>query len=214
MDPQPPPVNERAQPADVQQPIDKHSLPKLTHIDPVIFVLAQDDFTRPTMQPAQDRVERVKRMLETIDAYKYEVRVNFHHLVHQEKRRIEHSSLQYEQARRPVGETEPGVSINEARGIIAAMNAPADPKATYNLEGTAQQLGVWEGFHGEEEPFSRENSLRQLGLMAEEGIHHIDEFLMHMAIIQAKWEAILEREQIAIKGFVGAARPTPDEHRQ
>ncbi|KAL8365895.1 hypothetical protein RB595_004597 [Gaeumannomyces hyphopodioides] len=214
MDPQPPPVDERAQPADVQQAIDKPFLPKLTHIDPVIFVLAQDDFTRPTMQPAQDRVERVKRMLETIDAYKYEVRVNFHHLVRQEKRRIEQSSLQYEQAHKAVGETEPDVSINDERGIMAAMDAPVDPKTTYNIEGTAQQLRVWERFHGEEEPFNRENSLRQLGLVAEEGIHHIDEFLMHMASLRAKWETVLEREQIALEGFVGAARPTPDEHRQ
>ncbi|KAL8397622.1 hypothetical protein RB594_004362 [Gaeumannomyces avenae] len=214
MDPQPPPVSERAQSADAQHAIVKPFLPKFTHIDPVIFVLAQDDFTQPTRQPAQDRVERVKRMLETIDAYKYEVRVNFHHLVRQEKRRIEQSNLQYEQAHTAVGETESDVSINDVRGIMAAMDAQADPKTIYHMEETAQQLGVRERFYGEEEPFDRENSLRQLGLVAEEGIHHIDGFLTHMESLRAKWEAILEREQVALEGFVAAARPTPDEHRK
>ncbi|KLU81532.1 hypothetical protein MAPG_00618 [Magnaporthiopsis poae ATCC 64411] len=204
--PPPPPAKERAHPADGSQSIDVVFLPKLTHIDPVIFVLAQEDFTQPAAQPARDRVERVKRLLEGIDAYTSEVRRNFHHLVRQEKRRIEKRSLLHKQPETPGGEMEPELPLDETRGIMAAMGAPIDRKTKYKLDGTARELELWKKFHGEEEPSNRENSLQQLGLVAEEGAHHIDEFLMHMANMRAKWEAILEREEIAMEGFVGAGR--------
>jgi hypothetical protein len=184
-------------------PAEELPLPKLTHIDPVIFVLAEEDFTRP-VQPARDRVERVERILKSIDWYHQAIRANFHHLVRHEKRRVEQSTAAYEYQCEPIGKVEAGVGIEELRAMVTAINAPVDPEMDYNVDATADDLRMWEQFQGEDEPFTKRNGLRQMGWIAEQGVHHIDGFNNHMTALRGKWQAILEREERAIEGFARA----------
>ncbi|KAG7285111.1 hypothetical protein NEMBOFW57_009731 [Staphylotrichum longicolle] len=105
-------------------------IPPLSNIAPSIFVPIQDDFLGS--EPPRDRVERLKRILQSIDYMRSGVKENLMYMFEREKRRIVLEATEMEQAQ-GTPKLKPDLSPREVDDIIANMEAPAAPGMDYDI---------------------------------------------------------------------------------
>jgi hypothetical protein len=120
------------------EPKAPEKIPQLTNLAPAIFVPLRDDIL--SSEPPRDRVERLKRILETIDYQREGVKENLMYMFEREKKRIMLQAAETEQAQGPP-KIRPGLPPSEVDEIISNMETPAEPDRDYNLREYPPAVG-------------------------------------------------------------------------
>ncbi|KAJ4307023.1 hypothetical protein N0V88_000398 [Collariella sp. IMI 366227] len=168
-------------------------IPPLTNIAPSIFVPLRDDLLNTDLP--QDRVERLKRILETIDYQKQGVKANLIYMFEREKRRTMQHAAELEAQQGP-SQMRPSLPPDEADEIIANMEAPARPDLNYNIRDMPQ-LDV-------SRPIPpamplRERTLMELLVMVERGFEELQGYEAHIVGIKQHYLERLERELASLE---------------
>lgn len=111
-------------------------IPPLINIAPGIFVPFREDLFEA--EPPRDRVERLKRLLTSIDYQREGVKENLVYMFEREKRRLVLQAAEMEQALPPPKVAPGALPPNEVDQIIANMEAPAKPGMDYNIRDMSQ----------------------------------------------------------------------------
>ncbi|KAK3343884.1 hypothetical protein B0T25DRAFT_555495 [Lasiosphaeria hispida] len=107
-------------------------IPALTNVVPSIFVPLRDSDWEDTAIP-RDRVERLRRILESIDYQREGVKENLMYMFEREKQRV--ILVATEQLEREgQARVNPGLDPREADLIIQNMEAPPEPGYDYNIK--------------------------------------------------------------------------------
>jgi hypothetical protein len=114
--------------AEQEQPIP----PELTIVAPAIFLPLDSDITKPGDLP-QDRVQRLERIIKSINFHRQGIRQNLLTMFEGQVRRLQLLAAQRE---RQHGKSEgrASVSPDEADRLLAAMEKPAVPGVEYNVQ--------------------------------------------------------------------------------
>ncbi|KAI6464563.1 hypothetical protein MCOR04_002726 [Pyricularia oryzae] len=172
--------------------------PEINNYGLAIFALTDEDLTQPMDDRPRDRVERVKRMLDSIDKYQQGVRATTMNIVASERQRIMRHEVNSQTSGR-----DPGISQDEVDELIEALSAEPEEGTDYNMDtDDITREAMRDLVEGSESCRDREGSLRRLQYLAEQSIYYSDEFDAEIAKVRGKWEAILEKEQKALEEFV------------
>ncbi|KAL5881704.1 hypothetical protein ACKVWC_006572 [Pyricularia oryzae] len=172
--------------------------PEINNYGLAIFALTDEDLTQPMDDRPRDRVERVKRMLDSIDKYQQGVRATTMNIVASERQRIMRHEVNSQTSGR-----DPGISQDEVDELIEALSAEPEEGTDYNMDtDDITREAMRDLVEGSESCRDREGSLRRLQYLAEQSIYYSDEFDAEIAQVRGKWEAILEKEQKALEEFV------------
>lgn len=176
-----------------QEPTGPEKIPPLTNIAPSIFVPLRDDILKTDLP--QDRVERLKRILETIDYQKQGVKANLMYMFEREKRRTIQQAAELEAQQGP-SQFGPSLPPDEADEIIANMEAPARPDLNYNIRDMPP-LDV-------SRPIPpamplRERTLMELLVMVERGLEELQGYEAHIVGIKQHYLERLERELASLE---------------
>ncbi|KAK3315135.1 hypothetical protein B0H66DRAFT_334855 [Apodospora peruviana] len=106
-------------------------IPALRNVAPGVFVPFHEDILSKTDYP-RDRIDRVKRILESIDYQREGVKENLMYLFEREKQRI---LLEAQEKEQELGlqDAKPGVHPAEVDATLRSMEAPAEPGCDYNI---------------------------------------------------------------------------------
>lgn len=163
-------------------------IPPLNNIAPSIFVPLEDDTLGS--EPPRDRVERLKRILETIDYQREGVKENLLYMFEREKKRIIMEAAEIEQALGPP-QIKPGLSPSEVDDIIANMEAPAVAGLDYNITNMPD-------FNPNEETppdaSLRDRTVMDLLKVVERGLAELQLFEAYMSRIKGDYVDRLQRE--------------------
>jgi hypothetical protein len=161
-------------------------IPPLNNIAPSIFVPLKDDLLGS--EPPGDRVERLRRILKTIDYMRSGVKENLLYMFEREKRRIILEAAEIEQAQ-GAPKLKPDLSPGEVDNIIANMEAPALPGMDYDIRSTPD-------FTYEIPPNAslRDRTVMELLIVVENGLKDIQGYDVHMAAVKNEYLSRLERE--------------------
>jgi hypothetical protein len=162
-------------------------IPVLSNIAPSIFVPLQDDFL--AIEPPRDRIERLKRILQTIDYQKEGVKENLLYMFEREKKRIVLEAAEIEKAQ-GLPSIKPGLAPNEIDDIIANMEAPALPGRDYNVRDIPRPGSMMLPPNAS----LRDKTVMQLLIMAEHGLGELEGFEKHMTGIKDRYLVCLEQE--------------------
>lgn len=166
-------------------------IPVLNNIAPSIFVPLHDDFL--TIEPPRDRIERLKRVLQTIDYQREGVKENLLYMFEREKKRIVLEAAEIEQAQGPPS-SKPGLAPNEIDDIIANMEAPALPGRDYNVRDMPRLGPIMVPPNAS----LRDRTVMQLLSMVEQGLAELEGFEKHMEGIKDRFLVCLEQEMARI----------------
>jgi hypothetical protein len=163
-------------------------IPPLTNIAPAIFVPLRDDILN--LEPPRDRVERLKRILETIDYQREGVKENLMYMFEREKKRMMQEAAETEQARGPP-KIRPGLPPSEVDEIIGNMETPAEPDRDYNLQ-------EYPPVAGPPNLSLRDSTVRDLLTMVDKAVIELEGFEGFMAGIENFYREVLARETARI----------------
>ncbi|KAI6356800.1 hypothetical protein MCOR25_007841 [Pyricularia grisea] len=171
--------------------------PEIKNYGLAIFALTEEDLTQPMDDRPRNRVERVKRMLDSINKHRRAVRATTMDMVASERQRIVRHEVNSQASSR-----DPGISQEEVAEMIEALNAEPEQGTDYNMDTNDVPRELMRDlFEESESRRDREDSLRQLQHLAEQSIYYSDEFDAEIIKVREKWEAILEKEQKALEEF-------------
>ncbi|KAL2136708.1 hypothetical protein VTI74DRAFT_2119 [Chaetomium olivicolor] len=170
------------------EPKGSEKIPPLTNIAPSIFVPLQEDILNSAIP--RDRVERLKRILETIDYQKQGVKENLMYMFEREKWRIMQQAAEVEMAQGPP-RIRPGLPPDEVDEIIANMEAPAKPDKNYNIRDMPP-LDISRLIPPNAS--LRDKTLLELLVMVERGVQDLQGFEAHIAGIKGYYLSCLEWE--------------------
>src|SRR5690349_6074420 len=159
-------------------------IPPLNNIAPSIFVPIQDDILGS--EPPRDRVERLKRILQSIDYMRSGVKENLMYMFEREKRRIVLEATEMEQAQ-GAPKLKPDLSPREVDDIIANMEAPAAPGMDYDIRSipaTAPNVPPNASL--------RDRTVMELLAVVENGLKDIQGYDEHMTSVQNEYLSRLE----------------------
>ncbi|KXX81200.1 hypothetical protein MMYC01_201396 [Madurella mycetomatis] len=169
-------------------PVASEKIPPLQNIAPSVFVPLQEDILKADLP--RDRVERLRRILKTIDYQREGVKESLMYMFEREKKRIMMQAAEMEQT---LGSPKirPGLPPEEVEEIIRNMEAPAQPGADYNIRDMPQldfRLPV-----PPDVPL-RDRTVIELLYIVESGLVQLNGYKKHMADIQKYYLERLERE--------------------
>ncbi|KAK4043574.1 hypothetical protein C8A01DRAFT_12917 [Parachaetomium inaequale] len=164
-------------------------IPPLNSICSSIFVPLRDDLL--ATEPPRDRIERLKRILQSIDYQREDIKENLLYMFEREKTRVVLRAAEMEQEQGPP-KIKPGLAPAEVDDIIANMEAPAHPGKDYNL----QNLPEWAPFTPIPPTASlRERTVMELLNMVERALLDLHGFEKVMAGIKNQY-----LEQVGVPG--------------
>ncbi|GAB1313039.1 Transcriptional regulatory protein RXT2 N-terminal domain-containing protein [Madurella fahalii] len=169
-------------------PIASEKIPPLRNIAPSIFVPLQEDILKAELP--RDRVERLKKILKTVDYQREGVKENLMYMFEREKKRIMMQAAETEQTLGPP-KTRPGLPQDEVDEIIRNMEAPAQPGVDYNIRDMPQldlRLPI------PPDASLRDRTVVELLHIVENGLVQLNGYKKHMADIQKYYLDCLERE--------------------
>jgi hypothetical protein len=148
----------------------------------------EDDILK--VEPPRDRVERLKRILKTIDYNREGVKENLMYMFEREKRRIIEEATATE-AIQGQPKIRPGLPTEEVDTIISSMEAEAQSGMDYNIQDIPQL--------DTQRPIPPDMPLRdrtviQLLNLIENGLVELRNYEGHMAGIADYYTKCLERE--------------------
>ncbi|KAK3683991.1 hypothetical protein B0T22DRAFT_412436 [Podospora appendiculata] len=173
-----------------REPKPSEQIPPLTNLAPSIFVPFREDITAKQSEIPRDRIERLRRILESIDFQTKGVKENLLFLFEREKTRIILEAQEREQEWFPTG-VKAGVHPDEADRIIAYMEAPAQPGTDYNIRNMAEldrnrmipsDLSV------------RDRAVEELMTLAEGAVQQLEGYEANMREIKKLYLERLDRE--------------------
>lgn len=106
----------------------------LKNLAPSIFVPLREEHLERHAEPARDRVERLHRILESIDHQRAGVRDNLVCLFEREKQRIIAEATEREAQLGGPPKIRPGLPPDETDAIITCMEAPAQTGVDYDVK--------------------------------------------------------------------------------
>ncbi|KAK0634527.1 hypothetical protein B0T17DRAFT_568243 [Bombardia bombarda] len=172
-------------------------IPHFVHIAPSIFTPLPPDFGDKLSDIPRDRLERLKRILESIDYQREGVVENIMWMIEREKTRLILEASEVEAAQ---GQKKPtGLDQAEADRIIANMEAPADPGMDYNIKtiGTVEELLPPLGTPTNES--LRDKTVSALLRLVEFGIVQVQGYELHMTKTKQHYLDRVEKEAQKIR---------------
>ncbi|TLS23208.1 uncharacterized protein PpBr36_06281 [Pyricularia pennisetigena] len=159
--------------------------PEIGNHSLAIFALIGDDLTQPMDDRPRDRVERVKRMLDSLDKHQQAVRATTKNIVARERQRIVSHEVNLQTSGR-----DPGISQEEADEMIKALSAEPEQGTDYNMDtNDVPREAMRDLFEGSGSRRDREDSLRRLQHLAEQSIYYSDEFDADIGKAREKWKS-------------------------
>lgn len=163
--------------------------PKVTSVVPAIFIPLDRDISEPFEGP-RTRIERARKLLESIDSHQAGVSAGILHLAELERRRILREAEKWE-AEHGVPDTIVGLPPAETEAMIRNMSAPAHPGQDYNVPTDELRPS----FNAMVDLPIRADTVRQLQRVVEDGLNHLGGYELHMKAIRKKWTETLEKEE-------------------
>lgn len=165
----------------------------LQNIAPCILTPLTQDITKPLDNPPSSRVERLERIIATIDEQTGAVKDNLLWMLDRERQRITQQAQAAEEAR-GIEDVPPNLPYGETAFIINNMRAQADPKTDYNLvlppvdtsRGPRPQASI------------RETALHSICVLAEKSVEQLNGYDAFMKDIKGEY---LDRLDIEAKRF-------------
>ncbi len=165
----------------------------LQNIAPCILTPLTHDITKPLDNPPSSRVERLERIIATIDEQTGSVKDNLLWMLDRERQRIIQEADAAEEAR-GIEDVPPSLSHGETAFIINNMRAPADPRIDYNLvlppvdtsRGPRPQATI------------RETALHSICVLAEKSLEQLNGYDTFMKDVKGEY---LDRLDIEAKRF-------------
>ncbi|KAL2017800.1 hypothetical protein VTK56DRAFT_1663 [Thermocarpiscus australiensis] len=162
-------------------------IPPLLNISPSIFVPLREDILNSELP--RDRVERLKRILKTIDYQREGVKENILYMVEREKKRIMLWAAETEQEAGPP-KIRAGLPPDEVDEVISNMEAPAEPGKDYNYPYNRRPSTP----PGPDNVSLREQTVLDLLDVVKGGVRDLEGYEKHMAGIRQYYVDCLERE--------------------
>ncbi|KUI74024.1 hypothetical protein VM1G_09286 [Cytospora mali] len=187
-----------------EQQQSEEDIPPLTHIIPTIFVPLTENLLEP-IEPAKDRVERMERMVASLDAHEKKVRDNIAWMYEREARRHV-AAVKRTGALSTPHEPTP-MSWNEVDKHIANMAAPANPTISYHLP--PEKIAEFKAYDQSRTDMPLPDGLaphvrtsREILLMANRGVRDMESYSnFHIKNIRDRLDASLAKEKQAIALF-------------
>ncbi|KAK3946318.1 hypothetical protein QBC46DRAFT_369475 [Diplogelasinospora grovesii] len=179
-------------------------IPPLTNSIPSAFIPFLEDITKQPGAP-RDRIERLKRILESIEAQREGVRENLFYMFEREAQRI---MMQAKDQESGVGfpTVNPGLPRDEVEWTIMNMEAPAQPGVEYNMPPLpAPDPAAHHNPQGA--PSIRDEAVRSLLSLVDAAVAEMRNMENFMAGHKREYEAYLEKE----KARVAEASLRPEE---
>lgn len=187
------PTGPRAQQSEEEpntEPRPSEKIPPLTTIAPGIFVPIQDAMVTDFAEPPRDRVERLRRILRSIDYQREGIKENLLYMIDREKQRLILQAAEIEEDEGTVDRPR-GINPWEADMIIQNMQAPAQPGRDYNIKN--EQIPIRHAQSRASLPI-RERVVEELLDMVESGVRQLANYEVHVANIKQRYLSILEKE--------------------
>lgn len=182
----------------------QEEIPPLTHIIPTIFVPLTEDLLQP-IEPAKDRVERMERMVASLDASEKKVRNNISWTYEREARRHVAAVMRTGALSSPHEPT--SMSWEEAEAHVANMLAPANPSLTYHLP--PEKIAEFKAYDQSRTDMSLPDTLtpqerisQEVLIIANRGVRDMEAYSnIHVKSIRDRLNASLEKEKRAVESF-------------
>jgi len=175
-----------------REPRASDQIPPLVNIAPSMFVPLRDDFLKKHMEPVpRDRVEMLKRILDSIDFQEAGVKENLMWMLEREKQRFILIATE-RQADAPV---DPSISLDhrQADRMIASMEAPAIPGVDYNVLDHAFPL-----FEPNPNKSIHDVLIDDLLSLGEQLTQQLEGYDSHITGVRKKFHDCLEKELMRI----------------
>ncbi|KAL2160354.1 hypothetical protein VTH06DRAFT_1527 [Thermothelomyces fergusii] len=171
------------------EPDTPERIPQLENIAPAIFVPLQEDIL--LAEPPRERVESLKKLLQTIDYQREGVKENLLYMFEREKKRVVQQAAELEQAQGPPL-MKPSLAPAEVDEIIANMEAPASGRVEDYVIRDVPRIDS-SNPAATNTPL-RDTTVKELLTMVEAAVADLEGFEKHMAGIKSRYLACLEEE--------------------
>jgi len=191
--------------AHVAGPSAKPSIPPLINVAPYIFTPMPEgmfDFLATPHadadEPLRDRVARLRHIIATLDYQRAGVRDNMLYMFDREKDRL----IQEAEAREAAAAVpeDPSLPYAEVDELVAAMEAPADPRVNYSLgrEEVAQMVWGVRQRQGQRGLTAREAAVENIFRVVESSLGELGGYDGHIMNIRRMYAERLVREEALI----------------
>jgi hypothetical protein len=172
---------------------DDEDIPPLASLVPSIFVPLREDITKPLDPPRDEnhRIDRLKRILESLDHQRKEVRANLEWMFEREKTRIIRESKRRE-IERGEQEAKVGLHPDEVESMIKNMEEPANPSMDYNIRD--MPYPDFSNKPASADLSVREQTARELLKLVENATMQLTGFGKHMDDMRKYYEGCLTKE--------------------
>jgi len=178
-----------------QQP---EKIPPIGNIAPSVFVPIEGDFLAD-FQPPQDRMDRLKRILQSIDYQRAGVKENLMWLFEREKRRIIQEATEKELSFPPtLREAKPGLRPEEADRTIWNMESRAKPGVDYNVKDLGMLQRDPNLMRYPPDPTLRDRAVAELMALVEKGLSELEGYDNHMQHHKGYYLQFLQKEAARI----------------
>ncbi|KAM7209520.1 hypothetical protein V8F20_000258 [Naviculisporaceae sp. PSN 640] len=178
-----------------REPKPSEKIPILTSTLPAIFLPLDHDITKEDNPLPRDRLERIKRILDTIDNQRVSVKENIVWLLEREKERMVLEARERDEELVAQGhKTGLALSALEVDQVIHSLEAPAVKGRDYNITD-APPLN-------EHRPLPTNPRVQVIDYLlnwVEGGSRELDGYENHIAAIRTHYEEILQRETARIE---------------
>ena len=179
-------------------------IPPLTHIMPTIFIPLTENLLEP-IEPTKDRVERLERMVASLDANERRVRDNIAWTYEREARR--HVAAVKETGALSTSDQPRLMGWEEADGHIARMAAKPNPSLNYHLP--PEKIAEFKAYDQSridvvlpDDLNPHERTSREVLLIANRGVRDLEGYSnYHIKGIKDRLNASLEHEKQAYASF-------------
>lgn len=184
-----------AKQAPVREPKPSEQIPILRSTLPAMFLPLDEDITKEADSMPRDRLERLKRILDTIDNQRVSVKENIMWLLDRERERMVLEAKEREEELNLQG-AKTGLSASEVDHVIHSLEAPAIPGRDYNITD-APPLNVHRHIPATLSP--REMVIDHLLNWVESGSRELIGYEDHIAGIRRHYEELLQKETARIQ---------------
>lgn len=174
-----------------QAPESSEKIPPLTLITPCIFTPINDDMVGRFAEPTRDRVERLERILESIDSQREAVKQNLIYMFSRERQRLILEAMDQEAAQGPGPRRD--VDQSELDQVIQSMEAPPQLDRDYRIK--IESLPQHQLLPPNPDKPARERVVEGLLNVIEQGTGQLAGYDGHIANIKQHFSGCLEREK-------------------
>jgi hypothetical protein len=175
-----------------QNPQLRDGIPPLTSVAPSIFVPITTDLTDPFEKPTSE-VDRLRKVLETIDLHSAAVKANILHMFDLEITRTRREAKEAEKATwdAPNTDTNVGLSKDEFERLARKVETHAEPHRSYQINGEIP-TPIFDEVEGEAASLSlRERYARRVLYWVEMAIGQVEGYTSHVEDMKTEYQKAL-----------------------